>query len=67
MGAPVKGLKLTEEEASTLKMLVSAGTSEQRTVIRARVVLAAAEGMTRPEIAGHTYTAPIESCATNKA
>jgi transposase len=61
MGAPVKGLKLTEEEASTLKMLVSAGTSEQRTVIRARVVLAAAEGMTLPEIAGHTGLS-INSC-----
>ncbi|MDR3038558.1 MAG: helix-turn-helix domain-containing protein, partial [Candidatus Adiutrix sp.] len=42
-------------------MLVSAGTSEQRTVIRARVVLAAAEGMTLPEIAGHTGLS-INSC-----
>jgi hypothetical protein len=34
MGAPAKSIELTEEEASTLKMLASAGTTEQRTAIR---------------------------------
>jgi transposase len=54
MGAPAKKIELTEKEASTLKMWVSAGTTEQRMAKRARVILAAAQGMTLPEIALHT-------------
>ena len=51
MGAPAKKIELTEEEAAELKMLAAAGTTEQRIAVRARIVLAAAQGMILPEIA----------------
>ena len=54
MGAHAKSIELTNEEASTLKMWASAGKTEQRVATRARVVLAAAQGMTLPKIAEHT-------------
>lgn len=54
MGAPAKQLILTEEEASTLKRLTAAGTTEQRMAVRAKVVLAAAQSLTLPEIAQRT-------------
>ncbi|GHU11431.1 IS630 family transposase [Betaproteobacteria bacterium] len=61
MGAPAKRVSLTQEESNTLKMWASAGTTEQRIAIRARVVLAAAQGMTLPEIAEHTGLS-VASC-----
>ena len=50
MGAPAKRIELSDEERATLKMWASSGTTEQRMAIRARVVLAAAEGLPLTEI-----------------
>ena len=61
MGAPAKRIDLTEEEARTLRILTAAGTTEQRIVVRAKVVLAAAQGMTLPEIAAYTGLS-VNSC-----
>ncbi len=54
MGAPAKRLNLTEEEASTLRLWAASGTTEQRMAVRARVVLAAAEGTPLQEISNRT-------------
>ena len=51
MGAPAKKIELTEEEATELKLLTAAGTTEQRIAVRAKIVLAAAQGLVLPEIA----------------
>jgi transposase len=61
MGAPAKKIELTEEEAVELRMLVNAGTTEQRIAVRARVVLAAAQGMTLPEISSRVGLS-VNSC-----
>jgi transposase len=61
MGAPVKHIELTEEEAKTLKQLTVAGTTEQRIAVRAKVVLAAAQSATLPEIAKLTGLS-VNSC-----
>jgi len=61
MGAPAKRLELTEEEAATLKMLASAGTTEQRIALRAKTVLAAAKGIPLLEIAKSTGLS-VNSC-----
>lgn len=50
MGAPVKRLELTEEEAATLELWAASGTTQQRMAVRARVILAAAEGLSLQEI-----------------
>ena len=50
MGAPAKRIELTDEERVTLKLWASAGTTQQRMALRARVVLAAEEGLTLSEI-----------------
>ena len=44
MGKRAIRVELTEEEASTLKMWVNAGLTEQRLVGRARIIFLAAEG-----------------------
>jgi transposase len=54
MGAPAKRLELTEEEASTLRLWAASGTTEQRMAVRARVILAAAEGLPLQEISKRT-------------
>ncbi len=54
MGAPAKRLELTEEEAATLKLWAASGTTQQRMAVRARVVLAAAEGLSLQEISSRT-------------
>lgn len=54
MGAPAKRLELMGEEGSTLKSWASSGTTEQRMATRARVVLAAAEGVPLWEISKRT-------------
>ena len=61
MGAPAKRIELTEEEASTLKTLAAAGTTEQRIAVRAKVILAAAQGAPLPEIAERTGLS-VNSC-----
>jgi len=61
MGAPAKRIELTEEEAATLKMLASAGTTEQRIALRAKTVLAAAKGIPLLEIAKSTGLS-VNSC-----
>lgn len=50
MGAPAKRLELTEEELSTLRLWAASGTTQQRMAMRARTVLAAAEGLPLWEI-----------------
>lgn len=54
MGAPAKRLELTEEEAATLKLWAASGTTQQRMAARARVILAAAEGLPLQEISNRT-------------
>jgi len=61
MGAPTKRIELTEEEAATLKMLASAGTTEQRIALRAKTVLAAARGIPLLEISKSTGLS-VNSC-----
>lgn len=61
MGAPTKRLELTEEETNTLKMLAAAGTTEQRMAVRAKVILAAAQGVPLSEIAQRTGLS-VNSC-----
>ncbi|MDR0826553.1 MAG: IS630 family transposase [Desulfovibrio sp.] len=51
MGAPAKRIDLTDEERTILKLWASSGTTQQRMAQRARVVLAAADGLPLPEIA----------------
>jgi len=50
---------LTQEERATLGSWVRAGTSEQRRVLRARIVLAAAEGRTNSAIAAQLGVSPV--------
>ena len=50
MGAPAKRIELTKEEEATLRLWASSGTTEQRMATRARVVLAASQGMSLQEI-----------------
>ena len=45
MWNPAEKLSITEEERKTLKAWVAAKTSPQRTVLRARICLLAAEGL----------------------
>ena len=54
MVAPVKRIELSDEERATLRMWASSGTTEQRMATRARVVLAAAEGLPLTEISRRT-------------
>lgn len=54
MGVSAKRVDLTEEEANTLKMLAVTGTTAQRIAVRAKVVFAAAQSLTLPEIAERT-------------
>ncbi len=51
MWKPAKTLKMTEEQRRTLQGWVRAGTSPQRTVLRARICLLAADGMSNNAIA----------------
>jgi len=48
---PASPLEVTAAEVAVLRSIVRAGTSEQRTVRRARIVLLAAEGMANARIA----------------
>ena len=54
MGAPTKRLELTPEDLATLRLWESSGKTEQRLAVRARVVLAAAEGLSLKAIAEKT-------------
>ena len=47
-------VELTDEQAATLKMWAGSGRTEQRMALRARVILAAAEGLTLKEIEKRT-------------
>ena len=47
---PTVRIELTIEEVQTLTMLSKAGTTEQRLVQRARVILASAQGLDLPEV-----------------
>ena len=51
MWNPAQKLSITEEELKTLKAWVAAKTSPQRTVLRARICLLAAEGLPNRAIA----------------
>ena len=51
MWNPAKKLSITEEEPKTLNAWVAAKTSPQRTVLRARICLLAAEGLPNRAIA----------------
>lgn len=52
MGAPAAPpLEVTAAESDALRSIVRAGTSEQRSVTRARIVLLAAEGVANTRIA----------------
>lgn len=53
MGARVE-VKLTEDQEATLRMWAGSGKTEQRIALRARVILAAAEGLTLKEIESRT-------------
>ena len=54
MGAPAKRIELSEEEMTTLKLWTASGTTQQRTALRARVVLCAAQGLSLQEISNRT-------------
>ncbi|MBG0791705.1 MAG: IS630 family transposase [Desulfovibrionaceae bacterium] len=54
MGAPVKTLELTDDERSSLELLARSGTSQQRLAERARVVLAASDGLSLQDISSRT-------------
>ena len=45
MGAPTKRVELTSEDLATLHLWEASGRTEQRLATRARVVLAAVEGL----------------------
>jgi FixJ family two-component response regulator len=48
---PAAPLRIDEAEREALRALVRAGTTEQRTAMRARVILAAADGVANGRIA----------------
>lgn len=50
MGAPIKQIKLTEDEMFALRLWTASGTTQQRMAMRARAILAAAEGLPLSEI-----------------
>jgi transposase len=54
MGAPAKRIELSEEERASLRLWSSSGTTQQRLAVRARVVLAAEEGLSLVEISRRT-------------
>lgn len=54
MGAHAKRLELTGEEISSLRLWTNSGTTQQRLAARARVVLAASEGLPLREISKRT-------------
>ena len=56
MWKPAEKLPMTETERKTLQAWVSAKTSPQRTVLRARICLLAAEGMPNRIIARNLKT-----------
>ncbi len=58
MARPATPITLTDEEWTTLTAWVGAGTSEQRHVERARMILAAAEGQSTQAIAQALATRP---------
>ena len=51
MGRPATAIVLTPEDRATLTQRLRAPTSEQRVVVRARIVLAAADGQSTDGIA----------------
>lgn len=51
MGRPATAVVLTEQDRATLEQWVRAPTTQQRLVLRARIVLAAAEGQATQDIA----------------
>lgn len=51
MGRPATPVVLTDDDRAVLSSWVRAGTTEQRLVLRARIVLAAADGQTTADIA----------------
>lgn len=51
MGRPIKPLSLTEEEKAKLKLLAKRPKTDQRTALRARIVLACAEGLSNQAVA----------------
>ena len=58
MGRPATVIMLTPEDRATLTQRLRAPTTEQRMVVRARVVLAAADGATTDQIAGQLSLRP---------
>ena len=58
MRKPATPIVLSEAEQETLRSWLRAGTSEQRMVERARIVLAAADGIGTNEIARQLLTRP---------
>ena len=54
MGARAKRIELSDEERATLRVWASSGTTQQRMAVRARVVLAAEEGLPLAEISRRT-------------
>jgi hypothetical protein len=66
MGAhPAPPLDVTAAEVAALRSAVRAGTSEQRAVTRARIVLLAAEGVAKTRIA-QSLTQPTEVRAARR-
>jgi len=51
MARPASAIALSDEDRSYLTSLVRAGTTEQRLVLRASIILAAAEGRKTQDIA----------------
>src|SRR5450432_2264098 len=58
MARPAARIQLSPEEESTFREWTRKGTSEQRLVDRARIVLLSHEGMTVEKIAGQLHTRP---------
>ena len=56
MSKPAEKLSMTEEQRTTLKAWVGAKTSPQRTVLRARICLLAADGLPNRTIAQNLKT-----------
>lgn len=54
MGAPTKRVELTPEDLASLRLWEASGKTEQRLAVRARVVLAAAEGLSLKAITEKT-------------
>jgi transposase len=54
----IRKVELSEEDRIELDRLIRSGTSEQRLVLRARIVLAAAEGMKNEDIANRCGCSP---------